>query len=585
MKRFRQSLWLFLPLCLHGCCFANRQIDKEIANLSLCMESASPHPVVDMPPAQAEAPTQSRASSSTMPPLKDVMPTTQPPPGTPASIPKLDASETEPPSRKRLTVPPDLPGADEPPLDLPKDKAERDAYLRKLFPPLEPVAPLPPLAPGPEGHPLTLADLQRLAATYSPAIKSAIAAVEAAKGAVFQAGAYPNPTMFFEQDTVGTGPGGYEGFGMHQTIKTAGKLKLQQASAMIDLMNAELALRRAYTDLAYQVRGFYFGVLVAREGARINEALFHFTAKVYQLQVATVLTGGFSAAYEPVQLSTLVDQARISLIQSQNQYRAAWRQLVAAVGLRDMPPTELAGRVDMPIPVFDYQAVLDQALREHTDVRTAYNSIAQARFNLRLAKIVPVPDVDLNVLPQKDYTAPPNLIVYSVQASIPVPVWNQNKGGIKQAEALLAQALAGPDQARNALTTTLADAFNRYEYSRQVVRISMRQVRKQIIAFRLVFDRRNLEPQFVAFGDVVNAEQTLALYLQAYVSALGQQWQAAVDVANVLQTDDLFQTGKTDPVEAIPDLRNYLPPCPANTPPAAQKPPQPASEGREQHGT
>ena len=96
---------------------------------------------------------------------------------------------------------------------------------------------------------MTLADLQRLAATYSPAIKSAIAAVEAAKGAAKQAGAYPNPNFFFEQDTVGTGPGGYEGLGFNQVVKSGNKLKLQQAAAMMDLLNARLALRRAQIDV------------------------------------------------------------------------------------------------------------------------------------------------------------------------------------------------------------------------------------------------------------------------------------------------------------------------------------------------
>ena len=132
---------------------------------------------------------------------------------------------------------------------------------------------------------MTLADLQRLAAVYSPAIKSAEGAVEAAKGAVKQAGAYPNPSVFFEQDTVGTGSSGYEGFGFHQTLKWGNKLKLQQAAAMMDLLNARVALKRAYTDLAYQVRTNYFAVLVALEGVKANEALYQFTSEIYRVQV------------------------------------------------------------------------------------------------------------------------------------------------------------------------------------------------------------------------------------------------------------------------------------------------------------
>jgi len=405
---------------------------------------------------------------------------------------------------------------------------------------------------------MTLADLQHLAAVYSPAIKSAEAAVEAAKGAAKQAGAYPNPTFFFEQDTVGTGSSGYEGFGLHQTLKTGNKLKLQQAAAMMDLLNARLALKRAYTDLAYQVRTNYFAVLVALEGVKSNEALYQFTNAIYRVQVE--LVGLQAAPYEPMQLRPLAIQARFNLTLSQQQYLASWKQLAATLGLRCMPPTELAGRVDMPVPVFEYNQVLAWVLAHHTDVLTAHNSIQKAKFNLELAKVIPVPDVDLNILAQKDSTAPPNLIVHSLQVSVPVPIFDQNVGGIKQAEGLLSQALAGPDQAQNTLTISLADAYNRYVTSRENVEISMKQVRDQLRAYLMLYNRYRIsDPTAPAFGDVVTAQQTLAGYIAAYVTALGLQWTAVNDVANLLQTDDLFQTGPTKKMAPVPDLKEFMP--------------------------
>ena len=54
-----------------------------------------------------------------------------------------------------------------------------------------------------------------------------------------------------------------EGGFFDQVIKTANKLQLARAVATMDLRNAELALRRAETDLLRTVRGAYFGVLVA----------------------------------------------------------------------------------------------------------------------------------------------------------------------------------------------------------------------------------------------------------------------------------------------------------------------------------
>jgi outer membrane protein, heavy metal efflux system len=517
---------------------------------------------VGIHPAYDEAPTSMREAKPTSPrpestpePKNDT--SRQPSQGATLEAIAYLQAEKKPP--QRLVIPPGLPGADAPPITkFPEDPAQKKRYVQKLFPPLPAAPVLPPAAPGPEGRPLTLADLQRLAALYSPAIKSAEAAVEAAKGAVKQAGAYPNPSVFFEQDTVGTGPGGYEGFGFNQVVKTGNKLKLQQAAAMMELLNAQLALKRAYSDLAYQVRTTYFAVLVASEGVRIDEALYQFANDIYRVQVELV-EGTVAAPYEPLQLRPLALQARFNIIQAQNQYRASWKQLAATLGLRDMPATELAGRVDMPVPVFEYNAVLARVLAGHTDVLTTYNTIQKARFSLELARVTPVPDVTLNALVQKDYTAPPNKYVHSLQFSVPLPIYDQNRGNIKQAEGQLAQAQAAHEQSRNTLTSSLADAYNRYQTARENVDIALQQIRDQVRAYRSLRARRESEPAAVGFGDLVTAQQTLAGYIAAYVTALGLQWTAVNDVANLLQTDDLFQVGPRQEMVPVPDLKQFAP--------------------------
>jgi cobalt-zinc-cadmium efflux system outer membrane protein len=402
--------------------------------------------------------------------------------------------------------------------------------------------------------------LQRLAEQYSPAIKNAQAAVVAAEGAAIQAGLYPNPSFFFEHDTVQTGPAGYPGFGVDQVIKTWNKLKLQQAVATMDILNAKVALRKTQADVRTQVRQAYFAVLVAKETVRLGDALYRFTEEIYRYQIG-VSRGGFGAAYEPMQLRPLVLQAQVTVLQAHNQYLASWRQLTAALGLPDMPPTELEGRVDLPVPMFDYEQVKAFLSKNHTDVLTAVNSIQKARYSLALAKITPWPDVELRFFVQKDYTTPPNQVAHSVNLLMPMPVWDRNQGNIKQAEGQLAQALVGPDQARNALITTLADAYSRYATARQLVEIAQQQIRDQVRVYTGAYERRQRVPNEVTFGDLVTAQQTLATYITGYITALGQQWTAVVDVANLLQTEDLFQTCQRQEMIQIPELPHFVPPA------------------------
>jgi cobalt-zinc-cadmium efflux system outer membrane protein len=461
--------------------------------------------------------------------------------------------------RTPFRMPPGLPGANATPL--------KDLILTVFGMPFLLVSDLPPLppplklAPGPEGRPLTLDDLQRLGMQYSPAIKKARAAVDAAIGAVKDAGAYPNPNVGYEHDTIRTAVAGYEGFYIEQLIKTAGKLKLKQAASLMELRNAEVALRRAETDLFYAIRTNYFQVLVARENARVSQALAEFAENIYRAQLS-LFPGRTAAAYEPMQLRPLVYQARMNMLSARNADLANWRQLAAALGQPGMPPTELGGKIDMAVPNFDYDRALGHILTWHTDVLTAENSIRQGQYNLALEKVNPIPDIDVRLLLQRDYTNQPfNQISPSLVAGITLPVWDQNRGKIWQTRANLAQAVANLEVTRNSLVSTLADAMNRYETSRMQVRVALQQIEDQTRAFSGLHSRWESVPASVSFGDLFVAQQTLAGYISGYLTALGAQWQAVTDVANLLQSNNIYDEGQPQPLPGAPPGGGPGAPC------------------------
>ena len=192
--------------------------------------------------------------------------------------------------------------------------------------------------------------------------------------------------------------------------------------------------------------------------------------------------------------------------------------------------------------MFQYEAV-ESRLSNHTDVLTAQVSLQQAKYNLKFQRVLPMPDVDVRLVMQKDYTATPSQIANSAVMSAVIPLWYQNQGGIRQYEWLVAQAAVGPARARNALTVTLADAFNRYQTAIRSVEIVHLQIRDQVRVYRGLYARRQSDPANVLFADLVTAQQTLAGFISGYFTALGLQWQAVVDVANLLQTEELFPDG------------------------------------------
>jgi cobalt-zinc-cadmium efflux system outer membrane protein len=404
----RKRLFVFLSLVIvSGCLWPVREkTDREVGLQIAHPFDVAPEQVttVRYTGASKDNVTETPAVSSTTPathsfPSIDVettsfMQATEP--ARPAAPPHLD-----------LKIPGELPGAEAPLIQFPKDRAAKDAEIRRIYPALPALPEEPKALPGPDGHPYTLSELQRIAAENSPTLRQAASDVEAAKGNVIAARAYPNPTVGLENDPSNNGStAGVYGMFVDQPIKTGGKLKLQSASAEMDLANAELALRRARSDLSTGVRNAYYGLVVAQETVRVNRSLARFTDEIYRLQ-AQLLEGGFAAAYEPAALRAQAYTARLAYKQSIASYVYAWKQLVSTVGLRQLPLSEVAGRVDRLIPAFEYDSALARVLQSHTDVLTARNAVEKARYNLKLQQVTPVPDVDVRLAVLKETAIAP----------------------------------------------------------------------------------------------------------------------------------------------------------------------------------
>jgi cobalt-zinc-cadmium efflux system outer membrane protein len=486
------------------------------------------------------------------------------------------------PRSQPVTVPPVLPGAGAPPLEriprlTPENKEERNRIIDRIYPPL------PPMGDGPrpvlplEGKPLSLLDLQALGQRNSPLIRQAAADIEAARGAMIQAGLYPNPTIGYEADTINQGnTPGQQGGLISQVIKTGNKLQLARAAAEMDVLNAQVALRRAQSDLNTRIRTGYFAVLTALENIRVTEALTRFTSELYKLQVDRVRAGQ-AAPYEPLQLRIFALQIHASLIQSRNRYLAAWRRLAADLGMAEMPPTVLAGQADMPGPDFAYQPLLERVLASHTDVQTTINALEKARINLRIAQVAPIPDVTAQVVVQKDFTTPPFATTCNVLLSIPFPIYDRNQGGKIQAQGALGRASEDIQRARNDLTGRLAEAFERYmNYRAQLDFYKQFMLTDQVRVYQGTYDRYDQDPDSASFADVIDAQQRLLTTITSYTATLTTYWQAVVDVTDLLQVEDPFAPIGM-PGQPCPPAPAMLPAPPSSAPPAPPMPPAPGT--------
>jgi cobalt-zinc-cadmium efflux system outer membrane protein len=435
------------------------------------------------------------------------------------------------------------------------------AAIDRQFPALEELGKVLDAPPGPDGRPLTLADLQRLALTNNPVLKQMAFDVEAARGGAVQARLYPNPTIGIAAQAAGPGGGPLSGAYVSQHIKAPGKIALNYTAAYKDVQTAELHLRQAESDLRTMVRAAYFAVLVGRENVKVKRALAVLTDEVYKVMVLN-LKGGKAAAYEPLQLRIMANHARIAYVQAHHSYLQLWKQLAATLGVPGMPLTQLAGRLDMPIPKYEWDRVQDIVLSQHTDHFVAKVGLEKAQTELRIAQVTPIPDFIAQLAVQEDNSPGPGPFrtIGLLQFGVVLPVWDRNQGGIRQAQGQLGRANEEPHRVRCDLASRLADAFSRYEQYRKIVALyNSGMLTDQIKAFKAVVRRHDVVGAGeVSFLDLLSAEQNLVSLIQSYIGALHDMWGAVVDVAGLLQTPDLFQVEATYAVAPIPDLEQLF---------------------------
>jgi cobalt-zinc-cadmium efflux system outer membrane protein len=126
------------------------------------------------------------------------------------------------------------------------------------------------------------------------------------------------------------------------------------------------------------------------------------------------------------------------------------------------------------------------------------------------------------------------------------------------------------------LTNLLATAYTGYKTNLDALEFYRHHILPdQVRAYRGVLARRQVD-QSVAFSDLFGAQQTLAGSVTTYLGVLGSLWTSVVSVADLLQTDDLFQLAEPRDVPGLPDLE-HLTPWPCCHPGVALASPQPAS--------
>ncbi len=388
---------------------------------------------------------------------------------------------------------------------------------------------------------LTLDHLEKLALTHNPTIGGAGALVMQQQGVLKQAGLYPNPTVgYVRSDPDQSGKSQTQGVFVSQDIVTGGKLQLARSAARLEVEQSTWQLEAQQTRVINDVRIRFYETLGAQHA--VLAALDLEKIAVEGVKIAEqLLAAKVGTRPDLLQAEIQLSVVRASLRDARLRYDGAWRQLSAVVGLREMPPALLSGDLEGEMPALDWDVLVRQLLANSPLLKAQQAQISAAEYELKLARVQVIPNINVQVVAQRDSTEKFSSV--SSFVGVPIPIFNRNQGNIISAEGRLLQQRKEHERIQLALVDQLAGSYRQY----QSLRHQAEQLKKEILPRakeNLDLTVQGYKVGRFDFSRVLTARQ---LYFQSnltYVDSLTEFRKTAIEIAG------LQLTGGLNPAEA-----------------------------------
>lgn len=301
-----------------------------------------------------------------------------------------------------------------------------------------------PLAEGamelPQSGGFTLEDSISKALAQSPRLKAFNSGVAAAKGELHQSTAWVNPEVGVEAENV-AGQGAYTGidsaevtYGVSQRIEMGGKVTARESIAARGLDIASLDYQAAVLELIREVTVAYAEAVAAEENVRLATEQKDLSEDVLQSVSARV---GAAAAPLIQKSRAEVERATatIALDTAMHEREITRKHLAAFLGEdRLVPALDVGAFYAIKKP--DTQAVSEE-ITTNPDLVKLHAALEQskARIDLENSNAIPDPTVSVGV---RDFRESGDQ-AFVVGLSLPIPVFNANRGNIEKARSEMAR--------------------------------------------------------------------------------------------------------------------------------------------------
>ncbi|MCA0404819.1 MAG: TolC family protein [Proteobacteria bacterium] len=309
---------------------------------------------------------------------------------------------------------------------------------------------------------LSLGAAVQRALDANPRLTAAEREIGAAQGKQIQAGALPNPELSLDVDNI-AGSGPYRGgksaettLQISQLIELGGKrdARIAAGAAGYDAARWERAALRL--EIASETAVAFVNVLSAQRRVQIFEAQIDSLNRITPL-LQRRTEAGAAPPSEALRAQIAADIAKADMERARATLAASRRELAAQMGLTRPDFTGVRGdifRVGHPPAL---EGVL-QAVDRNPQLMRWTAVYAQRHAEYLSARLKAIPDLQAGVGWRHFRESGDNSVRLSL--SMPLPVLNQNQGGIRDAQEMLAKTEAERAANKIALSLVLGRAHD-----------------------------------------------------------------------------------------------------------------------------
>lgn len=308
---------------------------------------------------------------------------------------------------------------------------------------------------------LSLEDLEATALANNPTLVQAQAQVQGDRGAAYQAGLPFNPVIGYTSEQIGVNgtAGELQGGFVDQEFVTGGKLRLSRTKwaqrAQIAATNWEAQRQRVLND----VRSEFYRALAAQRVVEIHRRLVANGEDNLQTQ-REMLNLGQTTAAAVLQAEVELRRDRLKLKDAENDYQQTWRTLAAMTGVPQLRPATLQEPAAADQAPLDYDSALDRLLSGSLELTAARQKIRHDQLQLERERVEPIPNILMNARVGRNFEAGDTTA--GVNVGLRMPLYDQNRGTIQQAQADLNRSHAEARRLELELQTRLAAEYRTY---------------------------------------------------------------------------------------------------------------------------